>query len=60
MKYPKETLQDWITRSREGYKILSAWEEEFLDSIEEQLERRGTLSDRQIEILERIYTEKAE
>lgn len=37
---------------------LTKWEEEFLTSIEEQFKRRNNLSDRQFEVLERIYAEK--
>lgn len=37
---------------------LTKWEENFLESINEQFQSRGTLSERQFEILERIYTEK--
>lgn len=37
---------------------LSKWEADFIDSIAEQFERRGKLSEKQIEILERIYSEK--
>lgn len=40
------------------HRELTKWEEEFLTSINEQFEQRGTLSDRQFEILERIYAEK--
>jgi len=39
-------------------KALTKWEENFLESISEQYQTRGTLSDRQLEILDRIYTEK--
>jgi hypothetical protein len=38
---------------------LTSWEEYFLESIEEQFRVRGTLTDRQVEILERIYNEKS-
>jgi hypothetical protein len=37
---------------------LSKWEEDFIDSVAEQLVKRRSLSDRQFEILERIYAEK--
>jgi hypothetical protein len=42
------------TPSRE----LTKWEENFLGSCEEQFKARGTLSDRQYEILDRIYAAK--
>lgn len=37
---------------------LTEWEENFVKSVRKQFDRKGTLSDRQIEILERIYAEK--
>jgi len=37
---------------------LSEWEEEFINSIFEQLTKKGSISSRQSEILERIYTNK--
>ena len=33
---------------------LNSWEENFLESIREQLDTKDTLSDRQIEVLNRI------
>lgn len=39
-------------------KELTKWEEGFIDSIREQFAERGDLSDRQFEILDRIYSEK--
>lgn len=41
-------------------KDLTKWEENFIGSIQEQFTARGTLSDRQVEILDRIYTEHTE
>lgn len=37
---------------------LTKWEEDFLASLSEQFHSRGTLSDRQFEILDNIYAEK--
>ena len=34
---------------------LTEWERNFVESVSEQLDRRGDLSDKQAEILERIY-----
>lgn len=34
---------------------LTKWEQSFVESISDQYERSGRLSDRQLEILERIY-----
>jgi hypothetical protein len=37
---------------------LSKWESDFLLSLRDQFDRSGALSDKQYEILERIYVEK--
>lgn len=51
--------QNWIDACvNESKKRLTKWEENFLESISDQLTRTGSLSDRQAEILERIYQEK--
>ena len=34
---------------------LSPWEQNFLESVSDQYTRKGSLSDKQLEILERIY-----
>lgn len=39
-------------------KELTKWEEDFIASITDQFDTRGSLSDRQFETLERIYAEK--
>jgi len=39
-------------------KELTSWEEGFISSIRDQFDRRGTLSERQAEILEKIYADK--
>lgn len=47
-------LQDLET----PYKELTKWEEDFVISVTDQFERTHNLSERQFEILERIYAEK--
>ena len=39
-------------------KPLSSWEDTFVESVSSQFERRGDLSDKQVETLTRIYEEK--
>jgi len=39
-------------------KELSKWEENFLESVAEQFEPRHSLSERQYEILDNLYSEK--
>lgn len=60
MKYTKEQLQGFIDAIREhsSGSGLTSWESDFVDSVEDQLMARGRLSDRQVEILDRIYTER--
>ena len=58
MEYTPDDLKQWITLIQEDGVGLTKWEEDFVDSISDQLERCGSLSERQIEILERIYSEK--
>lgn len=53
-----KTLAYWIETILNEGRNLSKWERDFTESVSEQLEQRGALSERQIEILERIYTEK--
>jgi hypothetical protein len=38
---------------------LTEWEDNFINSVKRQLERKGTLSTAQAETLERIYAEKS-
>ncbi len=42
-------------RGASGWGALSDFEQEFLPSVREQFARRGTLSEKQYQILERIY-----
>ena len=53
-----ERVSQWIEDVNEGGRNLSAWELGFMESITEQFEKREWLSEKQIEILERIYAEK--
>lgn len=41
-------------------KTLTKWEESFVESLQEQFDAKGSLSDRQLEILDRIYTERTD
>lgn len=53
-----ELWKSWIDKCREDFHRLSKWEKDFVDSVEEQLGEKGQLSERQAEILERIYSAK--
>ena len=58
MTKPKPVIEHMITTIQEEGRNLTDWEENFIESIADQFETRGTVSDRQEEILERIYSEK--
>lgn len=62
MKTPKttEVIQHFIEELKTPYKPLTSWENGFITSLEDQFSRRGTISDKQFEILERVYAEKTE
>lgn len=59
-QYTREQLQRFIDEIRdEGpARGLTKWEENFVESVAEQLESRGTLTDRQVETLDKIYAER--
>lgn len=50
---------EWIDRC-ELSDNLSEWEESFVASVKEQLLRKGSISSRQVEILEKIYADKTD
>ncbi len=58
MTQSKEVIQHWIDELGEVMHRLSKWEAYFVESLAEQFDERHSLSDRQEEILERIYAEK--
>ena len=57
-KAQKDLIDHMLRALETPSKPLSSWEDGFISSISEQFTSRGSLSDRQVEILERIYTEK--
>ena len=54
----KELIEHFLKELENPAKELTIWERDFVISITDQFNRRGTLSDKQFEILERIYAEK--
>lgn len=58
MKYDKEFVKEMLERTTNEGQDLTDWENQFIESITDQYNRKGSLSDKQIDILERIYTEK--
>lgn len=59
-RYSRDELQRFIDEIREhGHdRGLTKWEEGFVDSVAERLVARGTLTDRQVETLDKIYAER--
>lgn len=58
---PKDNaiLQEWLEAiENEANKELTSWEINFIDSISYRINAGQTLSQKQEEILERIYAEK--
>ena len=53
-----DTWSGWVAAIRADGVNLTKWEEDFVESVAGLLERRGTLSERQAEILERIYADR--
>jgi hypothetical protein len=57
-KHVRETLEYWITTIQEEGKRVTKWESDFVASLADQLEENGRLSERQIDILEKIYANR--
>ena len=58
MTQDPKVINHWIATISEEGRGLTKWEEDFMESIVEQFEVRNWISDKQEEILERIYAEK--
>ena len=58
MKQPPAVIQNWIETVQTEGRGLSKWEQDFIASLSEQFDERGTVSEKQQEILERIYADK--
>jgi len=53
-----DTTSERLAIAFEKSELLSPWERGFVESLQEQFNRRGELSPRQLEILERIENDK--
>lgn len=58
MKQPKEVIKHWIDTVKAEGRNLTKWETDFIESLADQFDARGSVSEKQQEILERIYAEK--
>lgn len=54
----KAVIEQMLQALETPSKTLTKWEENFLESIADQFKTRHSLSERQFEILDRIYSEK--
>ena len=54
----EQDWDDWLLALETDGVNLTPWEEEFVASLRDQREHGRLLSDRQAEILERIYSER--
>jgi hypothetical protein len=54
----KELIAHMLNELDTPIKALSPWENQFIESLTDQVNRGATLSDKQFDILERIYAEK--
>jgi uncharacterized membrane-anchored protein len=52
---PKDVLRAWIDAIDDESEELTEWEVNFINSIDAQLLHSGSLSQKQQEILEKIY-----
>jgi hypothetical protein len=53
-----DNIQHMLRELERPAKALTDWELNFLASITDQFNRRGSLSQKQFDILEKIYAEK--
>ncbi len=58
MKYAAEIIDDWIERINTEGRNLTEWEKSFMESITAHWDATGFLSEKQLEVVERIYTNK--
>jgi hypothetical protein len=57
-KQTPELVEHFFKELEMPVKELTPWELDFLTSVKDQFDRKGVLTDRQFEVLEKIYAEK--
>lgn len=50
--------REWLDRIEATGRGLTPWEQDFVASLNEQMEEKRTPTERQMEILERIYADR--
>ena len=58
MRQPLDVIKYWISTVNDEGRGLTEWELDFMDSLTEQMEDSTFISERQEEVLERLYSEK--
>ena len=58
IRQPATVIESWLEAIEAEGRGLTKWENDFVTSVSEQFSERGTLSEKQEEILERIYTDR--
>jgi hypothetical protein len=53
-----DQIADMLQRSEDNLNALNHWEVSFIESIRDQFDRNGYLSENQLDKLESIYCEK--
>lgn len=53
-------IQSFFDALEQPAKPLTSWESGFVASIKDQFDRTGSLSEKQFEVLERIFVEKTD
>jgi len=56
----REMVEHMLKELERPKGMITRWELDFLHSVKDQFDRRGSLSDRQFTVLERIYAERTE
>lgn len=54
----KQQIEHMLKSCEEEARGLTNWERGFLESLRDQFDRRSDLSDKQVDLLEKIYVEK--
>lgn len=58
MTKDSKVIEEWIRTINEKGENLNKWEQDFVESITEQFEQKKWISDKQEDILERIYSDR--
>lgn len=58
MTHSAKVIEHWLDSIDSCGTEITDWEDDLLADIQKQFEERGSISDKQEEILERIYSER--